>query len=82
MLATFFQTGLGVEAPFFSTGVGVQRNGHAVRRAQVQAVANLQWRGLVRGFMYIARAFLVAGLNLPGYIQLVHVFCSDLAQLE
>ncbi|MNV26122.1 hypothetical protein D3C71_1172360 [compost metagenome] len=69
-----------IEAPAFLAGVRIQRDGQAVRRAQVQRVADLQRGDFIGGFAHVGGQAHVAGTHLPGQLQLADVGRGDLLQ--
>ncbi|MNM71061.1 hypothetical protein D3C81_827140 [compost metagenome] len=80
VLPLWLHAGSRVEAPALLAGVRIQGDGQAVRRAQVQRVADLERSDFIRGFTHVRGLAHVAGTHLPGQLQLADVGRGDLLQ--
>gem|GEM_PF-6141758 len=66
-----------IEPPALLTGVRIQRDGHAVGRADKQGITDFQRRDLIGQLMGIALARQIPGMKFPGLFQLAGVFRGD-----
>ncbi len=71
---------LGIEAPALLAGFGIQRDDQIVRRAQVQAVIDLERGDFVGGFIRVVRTAQIPGLVMPHRLQPLDVVRRDLCQ--
>ena len=69
-----------IEFPLLLAGGRVEREQNLVRRAEVDRVADLNRRHFVGNFARIVRGLEIAGLELPGNLQVFHVLFVDLLQ--
>ncbi len=66
-----------IEAPALLAGVGIHRDGDAVRGADEQVVADLQRCDLIGDLTRVALARQIAGVELPGLLQLADIGRCD-----
>ena len=69
-----------IEFPLLLAGSRIEREQNLVRRTEIDRVADLNRRHFVGNFARIVRGLQIAGLELPGHLQVFHVLFVDLLQ--
>src|SRR5690606_21234351 len=80
VLPVGIETCIAVEFPLLLAGRGVERNCPVVRRAEIEAVSNLEGRNLVSRLPDILRQLHVTSLVAPDLLQLADILEIDLVE--